>query len=189
MGDTRTTMSEPGKAVMLSLSALAREFGCARETLRKRLIAANVRPTRGEAPPAQITIDGTDDAPAATGELYALRDAIRAWLAPSESGLDPQQLDPFRRLSHYKAELERLKLEAEMRELIPSADVEQEMARILKIIAQLLDTLPDIIERDCGATADQVKRIERAIDDVRESLFNELANEVQSVDQEGRTHA
>jgi hypothetical protein len=34
--------------------------------------------------------------------------------------------------------------------------------------------MPDVLERDCGVTLDQVKRIERAIDELRAQLFTML---------------
>jgi uncharacterized protein DUF1441 len=164
-------MADAAKAILLSLSALAREFGCSRETLRKKFIAANVQPVTVTTLHPQLTIDGDADPNAGKSDLYALRDALRAWLTSNEAGFDPENLDPFRRVAHYKAGIERLKLDAATRELIPRIEVEQEQARILRSVALTLDTLPDVIERDCGATPNQVARIERAVDDLREALY------------------
>lgn len=145
-----------------SIRQIAEETGFDRDTVTKKISEQNIVPSgkRGGHP------------------VYRLRDVLPAlYVLTPEGREDPQKMDPFRRVAHYKAELDRLKLEQETRELIPRIEVEQEQARILKIIAQLMDTLPDIVERDCGATADQVKRIERATDEAREHVFQELAED------------
>jgi hypothetical protein len=145
-----------------SIRQIAEETGFDRDTVAKKISERSCVPSgkRGGHP------------------VYRLRDVLPALYVLTADGLeDPQKMDPFRRVAHYKAELDRLKLEQETRELIPRIEVEQEQARILKIIAQLMDTLPDIVERDCGATADQVKRIERATDEAREHVFQELAED------------
>ena len=145
-----------------SLREIAEETGLDRDTVQKRITAANVVPSgkRGRFP------------------VWRLRDVLKAVLLSNDDGeLDPDKLEPYKRQAHYKAELDRLKLEQETRELIPRIEVEQEQARILRNVAQTLDTLPDLVERDCGATPDQIKRIERAVDECRESLYVELAEE------------
>jgi hypothetical protein len=155
-------VTDIGSGVTLSISSIATEFGVTRETATKRIAEANVT--------LAVKVRGYP--------VYRLRDVWRAVSGMvTDNAEDPQKLDPFRRVAHYKAELDRLRLETETRELIPRIEVEQEQARILKIIAQLMDTLPDIVERDCGATADQVKRIERATDEAREHVFQELAED------------
>jgi phage terminase Nu1 subunit (DNA packaging protein) len=84
--------------------------------------------------------------------------------------MDPDKLDPFQRKAHYQAEHEALKLQTERAELVPRIEVEQEMARIAKIIAQCFDTLPDRLERDCGMQPVAVAKVERCLDEVREEL-------------------
>jgi hypothetical protein len=94
-----------------------------------------------------------------------------------EGSLDPDKLEPFKRQAHYKAELQKLQLETETREVIPRIEVEQEQARILRIVALMLDTLPDVLERDCGLAATMVARVEKALDQVRESLHKALTDD------------
>jgi hypothetical protein len=151
-----------GQGLHLSISTLAAEFGMTRETVSKRLADASSVPSgkRGGYP------------------VYRLKD-VYPYLVGAQiaAGEDPQNLDPYRRQAHYKAELDRLKLEQETRELIPRLEVEQEQARILRVVAQTLDTLPDVVERDCGASAAQIQRLERAIDECREALYTELADD------------
>ena len=146
----------------LSVGALAVEFGMKRETVIKRLANANAVPSgkRG------------------AHNVYRLRDVWPALTNAAPNGeLDPQKLDPYKRQAHYKAELDRLQLEQQTRELIPRIECEQEQARIMGIVAQMFDTLPDVIERDCGVSAEVVQRLERAIDECRETLHAELTSE------------
>lgn len=147
----------------LSIGSLAAEFGMKRETVAKRIADARLTPSgkRGGYPVYRLK----DVLPALTGSI------------DGDGREDPERLDPYRRQAHYKAALDRLKLEQETRELIPRIECEQEQARILRIVALALDTLPDVVERDCGGTAAQVQRIERAVDECREALYGELSED------------
>jgi hypothetical protein len=156
------TVTDLQTGVHLSIRELAEETELDRDTVQKRITAANATPSgkRGRFP------------------IWRLRDVLKAVMLSNDDGeMDPDKLEPYKRQAHYKAELDRLKLEQETRELIPRIEVEQEQARILRIVAQTLDTLPDIVERDCGATAAQVQRLERALDECREALFQDLTEE------------
>jgi hypothetical protein len=51
------------------------------------------------------------------------------------------------------------------------------MARTNKIVALMFDTLPDILERDCGLDIAAVERVERACGDVREALYAQLVTD------------
>jgi hypothetical protein len=152
----------PAAGIHCSLRQIAEETQLDRDTVQRRIAAANVIPSgkRGGHP------------------VYRLRDVLKAVMLKDEEGrTDPDKLEPYQRQAHYKAELDRLKLDQETRELIPRIEVEQEQARILRVMAQTLDTLPDLVERDCGATPAQVQRIERAVDECREALFTDLSDE------------
>ncbi|MBM0956484.1 DUF1441 family protein, partial [Escherichia coli] len=54
------------------------------------------------------------------------------------------------RKAWYQSERERLKFEQETAQLIPASDVRREFAIWAKAVVQVLETLPDILERDCG---------------------------------------
>ena len=143
----------------LSLSALSREFSTTRETLRKRLASQGINPT------------GTRSG----YPVYRLRDALQAWIGCPESGFDPDALDPFKRRAHYQGEHEKLKLEIERGLLVPVIEVEQEMAALLKIVAETLDGLPDMIERDAGVSSAVLILVERLLDNCRNQLYERLA--------------
>lgn len=151
---------ELGRGVHLSVRGLAEETGFDRDTVTKRLTVAKVKPSgkKGGHP------------------VYRLKEALKAIyaFADEDGGIDPDKLEPFQRKAHYQAEHEKLKLQVERGELVPRIASEQEMARVVKIMVRAFDTIPDKIERDCGAPALVVERVERELDAARESIYEQI---------------
>lgn len=119
--------------------------------------------------------------PKAGRNQYPLAGCIRGYVKYLQAGhvageveVDPERLTPFMRRAHYQSELEKLKLETERRELIPRIEVEQEMAHVLKIVAEMMDTLPDILERDCGLKPKVLDKVEKCLDKTRDDLHTRL---------------
>ena len=54
--------------------------------------------------------------------------------------------------------------------MVPSFEVAQEMGFLAKAVVQSLDTLPDILERDCALTPTQLTRVIQVIDDVKSQM-------------------
>lgn len=148
----------------LSISTLAAEFGQTRDTVRKRLIDCDVQPSgkRGGYP------------------VFRLKDALPALLGGG-SGQDPDTMDPYKRKAHYQGEHEKLRLQVDRRELIPRIESEQEMAGMLKVTAEVFDTLPDILERDCGLQPAVLVRVEACLDKAREELYQRLSEDEEDV--------
>lgn len=145
-----------GHGIHLSVSSISEEFGSTRETVAKRLAAAKIKPSgkRGGYP------------------VYRLRDAIAACLVTTADGeIDPDKLKPFERHAYYKAEREKLQLQCERAELLSSLEAEQKFAALFKAIAEFFDTLPDVIERDCGASPMMIAKLEDRLDQLREQLY------------------
>lgn len=90
---------------------------------------------------------------------------------------DPRRLPPKERLDHYRAEREALRLDTERGDLIPVTDVEDTLGAAFKLVAQTLDTLPDILERDCSLDPRSVARTQQAIDALREDLYQRMVKE------------
>jgi hypothetical protein len=148
--------------VLLSIRQFADECGHDRDTVTKRVRAAGVAPaaSRGGHP------------------VYRLRELIQSVMVTTDGGdIDPDKLKPFERHAFYKAEREKLQLEVERAELLTSLDVEQRFAATFKSIAEFFDTLPDVIERDCGANAMMITKIEERLDQLREQLYTEITEE------------
>lgn len=142
-----------GVGVQLSIAQLAVELGCSRETVRKRLAAAGVKP----------------DGELRGNPTWRLRDALQAYLA-ADGQADPARLPPFQRKAHFLAAREEIRYLAECRELVSRVEMETELARIFKALALCLDTLPDILERDCRLSGEAIERVESRLDELRESL-------------------
>lgn len=151
--------------ITLSISRLANEFGMARETVAKRLRSAGVKP------------DGKRDG----YPVYRLRDAAPALIevaATDEQGeIDPDKLAPEKRRAWFQSERDRMELEAKAGKLIPALEHERDVARILGVVVQTFETLPDILERDEGLLPHQVDRVQKVLDRKREELYESLVSE------------
>lgn len=102
-------------------------------------------------------------------KLYALRDLILTGLAEKMSAY-VDSLSPMDRKAFWQAENERLKYEEKTGELIPASEVALEMGTMAKAVVQTLETLPDILERDCGLQPKDLIRVQQVIDDVRDQM-------------------
>lgn len=80
-------------------------------------------------------------------------------------------MSPFERKAHFEAIHAENRARQAARELIPVSEFESELARQTKIAVQAFETLPDIVERDCGAEPRIIDRIELVIDDLRRDLY------------------
>ncbi|MCL5499343.1 DUF1441 family protein [Phytobacter diazotrophicus] len=105
---------------------------------------------------------------------YELCKALRVLIMPSvqENG----EMSPQDRKAWYQSENERLKFEKEEREVIPVDEVVQVYSSMLKAVVMVLETLPDILERDCGLTPVAVNRVQGIIDDLRDEMARKVAD-------------
>lgn len=152
-------VSDIGTGLNFSLSALAQEFGLARETLRKRLDAAGVKPAgehRGN-------------------PLWRVRDVYQAIITGPDSPIDPAALPPIQRKAHYQAQREEILYRQECGELLPVDQYCEELARVAKIFNRFMDTLPDQIERRCGLSGPQVAAVVEETNKLRDELAIEFA--------------
>lgn len=97
-------------------------------------------------------------------KFYRIADLFRAFVKENE----------FQRRARVQADEIELRNRKNRGELIPRQDVEQGIASLLKVVAETLDALPDIIERDAGATPAQLSRIEKTLDASRNELHARL---------------
>lgn len=106
-------------------------------------------------------------------KLYAISDLIKIGLAEKMTG-DADSLSPVERRAFWQAENEKLKYERDTGELVPSFEVAQEMSFLAKAVVQSLDTLPDILERDCGLPPAALMRVQQVIDDLRDQMAQQI---------------
>lgn len=105
-------------------------------------------------------------------KLYSVLDILTVLLTrtaePSQQKVDDYL--PQDRKAWFQSERERLKFEQETAVLIPASDVSREYSAIAKAVVQVLETLPDILERDCGLPPAAVSRVQDVIDDLRDQM-------------------
>jgi hypothetical protein len=155
--------------IRLSISRLATEFGMARETVSKRLKAAGIKP------------DGKRDG----YPVYRLRDAAPALIdaAPTDEDgdIDPDKLPPEKRRAWFQSERERMELESKAGKLVPALEHERDIARVLNVVVQMFETLPDVLERDESLAPHQVQRLQEILDAKRQELYEQLAGDEEDV--------
>lgn len=154
------TKARPGKGLPpCSLRSFCEAFNRDRDTVARQVAAA------GLAPAGEFGGHPT----------YSVYDLVQAcYLAGDDGRINPDKLRPFERGAYYKAELDKLRLEQELGELVPRLEVEQELARVFKIFAQAFDTTPDRVERETGAEPGVIASVERALDGAREDVHRLL---------------
>lgn len=110
--------------------------------------------------------------------VYPLAASVRGYVTylqnvgvNAEGVADPEKLEPFKRRAYYQGELDKLNLARQRGDLIEAMDCEQQFAAVFKIVAEFFDTMPDVLERDCGLTAAQVLKVEKRLDQAREDLY------------------
>ncbi|WP_252384355.1 DUF1441 family protein [Escherichia coli] len=147
-----------GDAYHWSVFKIAEAFGLHRDTVKKRLLAANT--------PVVATVKGNP--------VYALQHVGPALFGPKHEAVDsvhdPSRMEPKERKDWYQSENERIKLEKEQRKLIPVDEVVIVYSSMRKAVVQVLETIPDILERDCALTPQAVGVVQQAIDDLRYTL-------------------
>lgn len=121
------------------------------------------------------------DVPLAPGsnaklKLYKIQDILKHFLdaEPPAEPEDVSKMKPGERLSHYRAENERIKLETDTAELIRAEEVVREYAALAKAVIQVLETLPDVLERDCALSPQAVSRVQETIDDLRDQMADKV---------------
>jgi len=156
MGD----VVEKERAIRLSISSLASEFGVSRETAAKRLAQANVEP------------DGKRNGYG----VYRIGPAARAILGSTdaESTTDPAKMRPTDRRAHFQAENDRLDYETKCGHLVQATEVAFEMRTLIGIVVRSLETLPDRIERDTRCSPEVTEYVIEEVRSVRAEMAKAL---------------
>lgn len=91
-----------------------------------------------------------------------------------DNEVSPEDMHPKDRKDWYEGEKVRIALEVEKGNLITLDQYREEMARILKQVANTLETLPDSLERKCGISPSVVTQMVKEIDGERAALAERL---------------
>jgi hypothetical protein len=78
------------------------------------------------------------------------------------------------RKSWFQSERERLKFQQETGGVIPAPEVAREYSSIAKAPVQVLEALPDILERDCAIVPAAVVRGQKVIDDQSDQIASKV---------------
>ncbi|MFF6013215.1 DUF1441 family protein [Rahnella sp. R3(2024)] len=151
-------MDQEIASLKLNINQLAGITGVHRQTVAARL--KNVDPAPGSN---------------AKLKLFSVTDVLTELMIPTVSG-DVAEMTPSDRLAHWKAENERLTFEQSMGQLIPADDVAREFSVMAKAVVQVLETLPDVLERDCALPPAAVMRIQNIIDDLRDQIAQKVTD-------------
>lgn len=146
------------RGILMTANQLAEETGLARETVVKRLTDASVT---------------------AVGQrrgypVFRLRQALPAVLQLDQDHSDPSSLDPYKRRAFYQAEIEKLDLETREGLLVPFAELEYTLAKVMKAFVNAFETAPDVVERDCGVSPAVVDRLDKHFNARRLELYEIL---------------
>ncbi len=153
-----TEVNSIADAYNWSISQFARAFGMDRKTVARRIEDAGITPAGKK--------NGHP--------TYALKDGAQAIYSEKSffnPDSDPSTLPPAERKSWFQSENERVKLEKELRQLIPADEVHREMSQIAKAVTTTLDSLPDILERDCDLSPEAIIRVQESVDALRDQMY------------------
>lgn len=153
--------SPANRGVLLSIRQASEEFECDRTALTKKIRDSGLLPAED------------------TGEypMYRLRDLLRVQRAGADGKADPDKMTPFERQAHFRGEAERMRVDLERGRLLRADDVETEWARVLKVVSHELDLVVDEIERDVGASAAVLEKIEAKLDVIRQRMHNAIVDD------------
>lgn len=149
-------MDQEIASLKLNINQLAGITGVHRQTVAARL--KNVSPAAGSNSKLKF---------------YLITEILTELMVPTVSA-DLEDMSPADRLAHWKAENERLKFEQDIGQLIPADEVAREYSLMAKSVVMILETLPDILERDCGLTPAAVTRVQSVIDDLRDQIAQKV---------------
>jgi len=157
------SVSHLNDAFSWNITRIAEAFGLHRDTVRKRLKEARVKPSGKKS--------GVD--------IYALADVVPAWFAAetsnkAEDDYNPNKMIPKDRKDFFQSERERLKYETEIGELIPEGDYRLDLAATLKYLVSAFESLPDNLERRYKMQPEALEYIETWADESRTYLYHGL---------------
>ena len=144
-----------------SISRLAQLFGVARDTVSKR-----------------IGLNGAKPAGKKAGyPVYQLKDVAELKSAGNAepSMLLPDNMEPKERRDWYASENDRLKFEKEEGGLVDKEAVRSEFATLGRALAETVQSFPDRMERDYGATPKEVERLVSLCDSLQSVIVEKFA--------------
>ena len=106
-------------------------------------------------------------------KLFLVTDVLAELMIPTVA-TSLEDMPPADRLAHWKAGNERIKFEQDTGQLIPADEVAREFSVMTKAVVMVLETLPDVLERDCALSPAAVARVQSVIDDLRDQMSQKV---------------
>lgn len=131
-----------------TIARFARWVSADPETVRRRIVVAGVQP---------VTERGREI-------LYSIPALFTVWATPSE----------FVRRARVQADEIELRVRTKRGELVEALDVERTIGAQNQLFVRGLQTLLDVIERDCGLTPNQAAKMEQHIDGLLEDMHRQI---------------
>ena len=147
---------------LYSVAHLSRIYGCHRSVITKRIQDLLIEPA-GERRKSPVYF---------IGDVSALIKPDRIEPEDDPNVLqDPTAMGPKDRKDWFLSEKTRIELEEHAGTLVPDSEVREEYARLAKSLVNLLDMLPDMLERDCGLDGATKRRCVEVIDEHRQTMY------------------
>ena len=137
-----------------TISKSADALGLDRRTIKKRLLAAKLKPV-------DRTKNGYDE--------YFLGDIARACFSneQKEAGYTVEKLMPKERAEHFMAEKRELEVLEKKRELIPYDEAAEKFSELGQAFSKFFDTFIDDLEQTQLFTVEQLEQMQNLTDDQR----------------------
>jgi hypothetical protein len=114
--------------------------------------------------------------PNAIIQAFMSRKRVAKELAFEEGGrLPPEKMKPADEKAHWEAQIKKSEYETLIGTLIPEESVTKLYSDKLKEIDSILETLPDILERDAELTAKQYDMMAASINQFRHTLIEAIS--------------
>ena len=138
----------------LTINKSADALGIDRRTVKKRLLAASLKPV-------DRTKNGYDE--------YFLGDVARACFSneQKEAGYKVEKLWPKERAEHFMAEKRELEVLEKKRELIPYDEAAERFSELGQTFTKFFDTFIDDLEQTQLFTVEQLEQMQNLCDDQR----------------------
>ena len=105
-------------------------------------------------------------------KVWHLRDALQ--IKAETTKKNPADMVPKDELDFYRAQREKIRLAADIGQMVMASDVERSIGEAFKTLAQTLDGLPDSLERSHGLSPAVISSIHASIDVARNVLYETL---------------
>ena len=111
-------------------------------------------------------------------KVWHLRDALQ--IKAETTKKNPAEMEPKDELDYYKAQREKIRLAADIGQMVMASDVERSIGEAFKTLAQTLDGLPDSLERSHGLAPAVISSIHVSIDVARNVLYETLMSSLEA---------